>query len=98
MSSWLVEPDVDGVVELCAANMDTEKHNAAALVSSFFMVFRLLVFRQNLPIPTKMRAAYAGLPRISGKRLRRIELRVNHWFRGVKVLVQKLRAPLQVYA
>jgi hypothetical protein len=39
MSSWLVEPDVDGVVELCAASMDTEKHNAAALVSSFFMVF-----------------------------------------------------------
>jgi hypothetical protein len=44
----VVEPDVE-LVELCAASMDTEKHNAAALVSSFFMVFVLLVVRHNLP-------------------------------------------------
>ena len=41
VSSVCVEPDVLGV-ELCA-NIVTEKHNAAAVVSSFFMVILLLV-------------------------------------------------------
>jgi len=41
VSSVCVEPDVLGV-GLCA-NIVTEKHNAAAVVSSFFMVILLLV-------------------------------------------------------
>jgi hypothetical protein len=48
VSSVRVEPDELGVVEVCAASMDTEKQNAAAVVISFFMVF-LLWTRQNLP-------------------------------------------------
>ena len=58
VSSVCVEPDVL-LVELCA-NIVTEKLKAAASVSSFFMVFRLLVGKQNLPTPMKMRAAGAG--------------------------------------
>lgn len=58
VSSVRVEPDVL-LVELCA-NMVTEKLNAAANVSSFFMVFRLLVGKQNLPTLMKMRAAGWG--------------------------------------
>jgi hypothetical protein len=45
VSSVCVEPDVL-LVELCA-NMVTEKLKAAAIVSSFFMVFRLLVGKPN---------------------------------------------------
>jgi len=58
VSSVRVEPDVLGV-ELCA-NMVTEKLNAAAIVSSFFMVNRLLGDKQNLPTSMKMRAAAWG--------------------------------------
>jgi hypothetical protein len=72
----VVEPDVE-LVELCAASMDTEKHNAAALVSSFFMVFVLLVVRHNLPTILEMRAIGAGLPsyRLGPMGLRLCELR-----------------------
>jgi hypothetical protein len=33
-----VDPDALGVVEVCAASIDTEKANAAAVVINFFMV------------------------------------------------------------
>jgi hypothetical protein len=42
VSSLRVELEALGVVEVCA-NMDTEKHRAAAVIINFFMVFRLLV-------------------------------------------------------
>jgi hypothetical protein len=79
-----VEPDVE-LVELCAASMDTEKHNAAALVSSFFMVFLLLVVRHNLPTTWEMRAVGAGLPKLSGKDLGTLELVKNQWLDGTKI-------------
>jgi hypothetical protein len=73
MSSWLVEPDVDGVVELCAASMDTEKHNAAALVSSFFM-FRLLVVDRICLYPPRCVQRSRGFAPTSGKPLRGLQL------------------------
>jgi hypothetical protein len=38
VSSVRVDPDALGVVEVCAASIDTEKTNAAAVVINFFMV------------------------------------------------------------
>jgi hypothetical protein len=38
VSSVRVDPDALGVVEVCAASIDTEKANAAAVVINFFMV------------------------------------------------------------
>lgn len=55
VSSVRVEVEDDGDVELCAASIETEKHNAAAVVISFFMRFCLLVDRQNLPTLSQMR-------------------------------------------
>ena len=43
MSSVRVELDELGVVEVCAASKDTEKHSAAAVIISFFIAFHLLV-------------------------------------------------------
>lgn len=50
VSSVRVELDDEGVVELCAASMVTEKHNAAAVVISFLMC-RLLVVLDRICLP-----------------------------------------------
>jgi hypothetical protein len=57
MSSVRVELDELGVVEVCAI-MDTEKHRAAAVIISFFMVFRLLVGIDRF-VPTSYQDAAA---------------------------------------
>jgi hypothetical protein len=51
VSSVRVEPDVLGV-ELCA-NIVTEKHSAAVIVSSFFMVIRLLGRMNRICLPPR---------------------------------------------
>ncbi len=67
VSSVCVDPDVL-LVELCA-NMVTEKLNAAANVSSFFMVFVSWWENRILPTPLKMRAAGDEVASTQGKLL-----------------------------